>query len=61
MFRYKLRTLLVLLAAMPPVLAGMWFLGKGVLSSGHSAAIGDGPLLAAAIVLVVLTLAIERG
>lgn len=59
--RYRLSTLLIVLALGPPVLAGAWLIATAFASPVRVGPLGTDPLLAAAIVLVIATLAIERG
>jgi hypothetical protein len=59
--RCQLRTLLIFLAIGPPLLAGAWFAAVALASPIRGGSLGSGPLLAAAILLVIATLAIERG
>ena len=56
--RYKLRTLLIVLALGPAVLAGMWLLSAVPVSDES---LTGGPLVFAALLLVLGTLATERG
>ncbi len=59
--RFRLRTLLIVLAVSPPLLAGAWLIATALLSPVRVGSLGTGPLMAAAILLVITTLAIERG
>jgi hypothetical protein len=57
--RYKLRTLLILLAVGPPVVAGMWLTVRVI--SKSSSSLWDGPYLESAILIVfILMMAIKR-
>jgi len=58
---YRLRTLLIVLTVLPPMLAGACFVVIAFASPMGGGSLGSGPLMAAGILLVLLTLAIERG